>query len=517
MSQRKLVLDVLTADAKAISALLGNGTLNSVQLVQAYMDQIEKQDGYLHAIISTPTREDLSAIAQSLDEERAQGKLRGPLHGLPIIVKELLKDNIDTSPSLGMRTTAGSLALWNSKPRDNAPVITKTFAQQELSNFKGQDLPSGWSAVRGQTQSPFVHGGAQPGDSKDGHSMPSGSSSGSAAAVAAGYAPLSLGTETNGSLVWPASRCCLYSIKPTVGLISQRGIVPVSHTCDSAGPIAKSPFDLALLLDIILDTPPSTSLTKSLTSSWSDISVGFLDYRQWWHTSNFLMPVDEATKQMYDSFQKAHDQIKSSAKLVVENLPLVSPDDFKLHGRDSLLTVLLSDFSHDFEQYLAGLSFAPIKDFKALQNFSPDNAAGEDDMPRVDLPPIWVVPRLDHNQKRVDDAASLVLSAEEYAAHLQNARTLSRTDGIDRMLQDYGIDVIIGPADSQMTKIAAAAVHSGYPVASLPLGFIDYNGRGFGMLAMAGANQEAKLFEVMSAWDSTFSAVGPPPLLIKEE
>jgi amidase len=128
--------------------------------------------------------------------------------------------------------------------------------------------------------------------------MPSGSSSGSAVSVAAGYAPFSLGTETNGSLVWPASRCALYSVKPTIGLISQRGIIPVSHTCDSAGPMARTPYDLALLLDEIVDKPPARSFTSKLSKSWSDISVGVLDYSKWWHDTGFLMPVEEATIQM---------------------------------------------------------------------------------------------------------------------------------------------------------------------------------------------------------------------------
>ena len=128
--------------------------------------------------------------------------------------------------------------------------------------------------------------------------MPSGSSSGSAVAVAAGYAPFSIGTETNGSLVWPASRCALYSIKPTVGLVSQRGIVPVSHTCDAAGPMAKTPYDLALVLDQLINTSEDYSFTSALKKSWSDIAVGVLDYKKWWHDASFLKPVEEATAQM---------------------------------------------------------------------------------------------------------------------------------------------------------------------------------------------------------------------------
>lgn len=128
--------------------------------------------------------------------------------------------------------------------------------------------------------------------------MPSGSSSGSASAVAAGYAPVSIGTETNGSLVWPASRCLLFSIKPTVGLVSQTGIVPVSHTCDSAGVMAKSPYDVAVVLDEILDVSPEKSFTSALTGSFHEIGIGALDYKKWWHNANFLKPVDEATVDM---------------------------------------------------------------------------------------------------------------------------------------------------------------------------------------------------------------------------
>ncbi|KAH8587275.1 amidase signature domain-containing protein [Bisporella sp. PMI_857] len=505
MSKSTVAVNLLTADVKLLKDLLEKGTLKSGDLVDRYLDQIDKHDGYLHAMLSIASRQNLRAIASALDEERNSGRLRGPLHGIPVIIK----GNIDTRLSLGMKTSAGSFALLDSKPRENAPVAQKLIDAgliilgkanlSELSNFKGKDLPSGWSAVGGQGQSPYVRGGVQQDDSKDGHSMPSGSSSGSAAAVAAGYAPLSIGTETNGSLVWPASRCCLYSIKPTIGLISQSGIVPVSHTCDSAGPIAKTPYDLALVLDEFLDAPPIRSFTTSLTQSWLGIAVGVLDYKKWWHDVGFLKPVEAATIQMYASFQSAYDKIKGSAKIFVEDVPLVSLGDFDLNGRDSLLTVLLADFYADFNRYLQGLEFTSLTDFEALRDFKIDDKA----------PVVWP---LNHNQGRIEDAASLKLSPGEYDAHLRNIREIGRTRGIDKVLNQFGLDVIIGPADSQLTKIAAAA---GYPVASLPLDYLEYNGRGFGMVAIAGANQEAKLFEVMSAWDTTFKPVKPPPLLIQ--
>ncbi|VUC23994.1 unnamed protein product [Clonostachys rosea] len=289
--------------------------------------------------------------------------------------------------------------------------------------------------------------------------MPSGSSSGSAAAVAAGYTPLSLGTEINASLVWPASRCLLYSIKPTIALISQRGIVPVSYNCDSAGPMGKTPHDdVALLLD-------ATSMRLQPQASPTSLQdLGLISPLEWWTIRHGgITPDLEAW---------AYGKIEKNAKSFAENVPLVLPGDFDLNGQDSMLTVLyesprsitttlisqltltVADFSKDFNAYLKNLESTGLKDFNSLRNF-----------------------------KVPDDVK-----------------------GIDKILKEYNLDVIIGPADSQFTKIAAAA---GYPVASLPLGRLDYNGRRFGMLAIAGENGEAKLSETMGAWHATFGAMEP--------
>ncbi|CAG9952035.1 unnamed protein product [Clonostachys rosea f. rosea IK726] len=252
--------------------------------------------------------------------------------------------------------------------------------------------------------------------------------------------------------------------------------------------MGKTPYDVALLLDAILDTPPHTSFTSSVTESWSNLSVGFVDYKTWWHDAGFLKPVEDATNQMYGSFQDAYDRIKSSAKSFADNVPLILPGDFDLNGQDSMLTVLLADFSKDFNAYLKNLESTNLTDFNTLRNFKvPDDA-----------------------KVRIDSAADLVLSSDEYDTHLRNVRDLGRTRGIDKILNEHNIDVIVGPADSQFTKIAAAA---GYLVASLHLGRLDYNGRGFGMLAIAGANQEAKLFEAMGAWHATFGPMEPSPVV----
>lgn len=178
-------------------------------------------------------------------------------------------------------------------------------------------MPNGWSAVGGQTQSAYVRGGIDPNDSHDGHSVslysfwnkkllkrsqlpknPSGSSTGSAVGVSAGYAPFSIGTETDGSLTIPSGRAALYTIKPTIGLVSSSGILPISTKFDSAGPMTKSSYDLAALLDVITARDPSESYTKNLTKSWSDISVAVLDPEIWKFPESYVKPADDAEAQI---------------------------------------------------------------------------------------------------------------------------------------------------------------------------------------------------------------------------
>jgi amidase len=171
-------------------------------------------------------------------------------------------------------------------------------------------------------QSAYVRGGIDPADSKDGHSVgdisgsnskhtflirlknPSGSSSGSAVGVSAGYAPLSIGTETDGSLLCPAGRAALYTIKPTIGLVPPQGIVPMSFNFDSAGPMTKSPYDLAVALDVLASRDPSQSYTTNLTGSWSDISVAVLDYSKWRYPDSIIKPADGAEAQIVDLCRK---------------------------------------------------------------------------------------------------------------------------------------------------------------------------------------------------------------------
>ncbi|TAQ88680.1 hypothetical protein B7494_g3015 [Chlorociboria aeruginascens] len=461
-------VSVVDADVKSLQKFLQSGSVKSTALVDAYLAQIDRHDGYLHAMLSMPTRESIKNIAIALDEERAAGKVRSPVHGIPVIIKLV---------------AAGMIILGKAN-------------LSELSNFRGKLLTSGWSALGGQCQSPYVRGGVVPGDSTDGHSNPSGSSSGSAVVVAAGYSPISVGTETYGSLVCPANRASLYTLKPTIGLISQTGIIPVSHTMDSAGPMAKTPYDIAAFLDMLREdgTPgfPDGGYTTVLPCSMDKISVATVDYTEWIFPAEYIKPDENATEQM-----KAYDKIKSVARKYSDRVPLIKPETFLLNGKSSMEMVTLTDFRHDFQKYLDDLESRPIDSLQELIDFNREHAD-------VELPPGMFWPLLIY----VD---ILTRCEKEYGAHLANLRQMSRDKGIDYILKNYDADVIIGPADSTLMTLASAA---GYPVASLPLGYLDLNGRAFGIAALAGQHQEATLIRFMDAWDSTFHPHKPPPMLV---
>ncbi|KAL7893413.1 amidase signature domain-containing protein [Trichoderma sp. SZMC 28014] len=500
-------LDVLTVDTETLQAFLEEGSLKSSHLVDLYLDQILRHDDYLHGMLTMPSREALQKIAVALDKERAAGRVRSKLHGIPVI----LKDNINTHPELGMKSTSGSLALEDARPRENARLVDKIIAAgmiilgkanlSELSNFRGERLPSGWSALGGQCQSPYVRGGVLANDSKDGHSSPSGSSSGSAVVVAAGYAPLSVGTETDGSLICPAGRASVYTIKPTIGLISQKGLIPVSHTMDSAGPMAKTPYDIAAFLDVLReeDAPgcPTGGYTSVLPGSMSDFSVAAVDYREWIFPPAYMAPDESTTAEMNRKFQDAYDTLKLKSRKFSENVPLIKPEAASIDGKSCKLMIMLTDFRKDFQAYLDDLEFAPVKTLQELIDFNREHAD-------VELPPGH------SNQKILEQAADLNLTEAQYQEYLNKIRKVSRDEGIDYILDKYDADVIIGPADSGLSTLASG---SGYPIAGMPLGYLQINGRAFGLVALARKHQEATLIKFLSAWDATFHPRKPPPML----
>ncbi|KAK2594393.1 hypothetical protein QQS21_007899 [Conoideocrella luteorostrata] len=497
-------IDVLTADIKDLQSLLGQGRVTSRSLVESYLAQIHKHDGYLHAMIQVSPMHLLYERADQMDRERRAGSNRGPLHGIPIIIK----DSIATHPSLGLGTTAGSFSLQGSKQHKSATVVEKLIAAgviilgksnlSEFSNSRGSMMPSGWSAIGGQTQSAYVRGGLDPNDSKDGHSNPSGSSTGSAVAVSAGYAPVSLGTETDGSLICPAGRASLYTIKPGIGYVPQDGMVPISSHFDSAGPMAKNVYDLVVVLDAIRNDEGSESLVHNVAGSWEDISVGTLDPEVWKFPDTFVKPVAEATEQVLREINGAYDIIKGKAKRFAANVPLATPDTFKLDGENSEAVITQTDLKTQLKSYLKGLNESKVHSLEDIIAFNKQHADEE-------------LPTHHPRQDLFIEAQGMHVSAQDYKKHLQHLKKAAGEDGVSHILQKYGVDVIIGPADSFLTSMATG---SGYPIAGMPLSYLDFNGRAFGLAAIAGQNQEALLVKVLSAWEATFPPRKPPPMLV---
>ncbi|KID60685.1 Amidase signature domain protein, partial [Metarhizium hybridum] len=359
-------------------------------------------------------------------------------------------------------------------------------------------MPSGWSAVGGQTQSAYVRGGLDPDDSKDGHSNPSGSSTGSAVAVSAGYAPVSIGAETDGSLILPAGRASLYTIKPGIGFVPQDGIVPISSHFDSAGPMAKTVYDLVVVLDAIRSNQGSKSLVHNITGSWEDISVGTLDPEVWKYPDTIVKPVTEATEQILRDINGAYDIIKGKAKRFAANVPLATPDSFELDGENSETVIIQTDLKTQLNSFLQDLNESKVRSLEDIISFNKQHADQE-------------LPTHHPRQDLFIEAQERHVSVQDYNRHLKHLENAARGDGVDHILQKYQVDVIIGPADSFLTSMATG---SGYPIAGMPLSYLDFNGRAFGLAAIAGQNQEALLVKVLSAWEATFPPRKPPPMLV---
>jgi amidase len=250
--------DVGEIDIRTLQAWMQDGKATARQLVEAYSARIRELDGRLRSVLEI--NPDALAIADALDAERAAGQVRGPLHGIPI----LLKDNIDTAD--GMETTAGSLALLGNRPAQDATIAARLRAagaillgkanMSEWANFRSTRSSSGWSGRGRQCRNPY---------SLD--RTPGGSSSGSGVAPAASLCAAAIGTETNGSIVSPAAASGLVGIKPTVGLASRAGIIPISHTQDTPGPLARTVTDAAIVLGALTGLDPRDEATQG--RSWT--------------------------------------------------------------------------------------------------------------------------------------------------------------------------------------------------------------------------------------------------------
>lgn len=453
-------LDELTVGELQSGMATGKFTAHS--LVRKYLDRIDDVDKHgpeINAVIET--NPEALAMATELDRERKAKKLRGPLHGIPV----LIKDNIDTHDR--MTTTAGSLALGGSIPlqdsfvakklRDAGAVILGKTNLSEWANFRSSHSSSGWSGRGGQTKNPYVL-----------DRNPCGSSSGTGAAIAANLAAVGIGTETDGSVVCPSSANSLVGLKPTLGLISRAGIIPIAHSQDTAGPMARSVTDAALLLSALTGVDARDDATRASNGkSFADYSK-FLDAnglkgaRIGVHRKGFGFS-DAVDKVMNDSI----DIMKKRGAMVID------PADIPTQGKfdDSELEVLLYEFKADLNSYLTSLgSRAPVKSLKEIIEFNEQYRDREMPYFGQDL--------------FIKAQAKGPLTDKAYRDALAKNRRLSRKEGIDAVMDRNKLDALIAPTggpawptdwlngDHFTGGYSTASAVAGYPHITVPAGYV---------------------------------------------
>jgi len=472
-----------------LAAELHAGRQSSVELTRRYLksiDAADRQGPQLRSCLET--NPDAVAIAAALDHERLAKGPRGPLHGVPI----LIKDNVETQDR--MMTTAGSLALegWYA-PRD-APLVARLRAAgavilgktnlSEWANFRSTHSSSGWSGRGGQTRNPHAL-----------DRTPSGSSSGSAVAVAADLCAAAVGTETDGSIVSPASVNGIVGIKPTVGLVSRSGVIPLSRSQDTAGPLARSVRDAAILLGAMSGPDPGDPASVAVGARFET------DYVQYLSDDGLRGARLGVARRFFADNAPINAFLEHAlGMLTVAGAVLVDPADLPSHGTwgDPELEVLLYEFKADLNAYLERLPPGlPVHSLEELIRFNDAHAARE--MPLFDQ-------ELLHQalaKGGLDDAA--------YVKARQACLAATRTQGIDAVLAEHRLDAIVtltsGPAwfidpvngDGDTGGCSSPAAIAGYPHISVPAGL--YRGLPIGLSFFGTAFSEPKLLRLASGFE----------------
>lgn len=491
--------DVSLAD---LGAGMASGKYTSRGLVEAYVRRIEaldRQGPTLRAVLEV--NPDALKIADELDAERKSKGPRGPLHGVPI----LLKDNIDTADR--MTTTAGSLALEGTiaprdaflarKLRDAGAVLLGKANLSEWANFRGSHSSSGWSARGSQARNPYAL-----------NRTPSGSSSGSAIAAAASLCAAAVGTETDGSIVSPASACACVGLKPTVGLVSRSGVIPISRSQDTAGPIARTVADAALLLGAMTGVDPDDQATHASEGKSTRDYSAFLDKDG---LKGARIGVVAPRRSMHSSakeaFAKALETMQAAGATIIKPVALPGLRDLG----DAEEQVLLYEFKAGINAYLAGRGEAS----PAVHSLA-DLIAFNDSHADRELPYFGQELFLE-SQKKGD------LDSKEYRDALARCRRCTREQGIDAATDKDRLDALVmitagppgpidlvyGDADTGGTSTLAAV--AGYPTLTVPLG--AFHGLPFGLSFVARAFAEPTLIRLAFAFEQATNVRRPPRFL----
>ena len=478
-----------------LQAKMKSGEITARSLSEAYLSRLDELDrnGVNSVIERNP---EARQIAESLDRELKAKGPRSPLHGIPV----LIKDNIDTADE--MQTTAGSLALAGSTPsqdsgvakklREAGAVILGKTNLSEWANIRSSHSTSGWSGRGGLTRNPYAL-----------DRNPCGSSSGSGAAVSANFCTVAVGTETDGSIVCPSSANGIVGIKPTLGLISRAGIIPIAHSQDTAGPMARTVRDAAILLGALAGTDSRDSATSDADSKRQKNYTQYLD-------PNGLRGARIGVARKYFGFSDLVDKLMNDAIAAMKSAgaEIVDPADLESHGKfdETELLVLMYELKADLNAYLARRPSAQVKSLADVIAFNEKNKDREMPYFGQDL--------LIKAQEKGP------LTEKEYLAAIAANHSLSREHGIDAIMDKHRLDALVAPTggpawltdlangDHAVGGSSNAAAVAGYPNINVPAGFVF--GLPVGISFFGRAWSEPTLIKIASGFEQLTNVRKPP-------
>ena len=492
----------LEAGIPDLQRAMAKGKLSSVSLTKAYLrriEQLDRQGPSVNSVIEV--NPDALDLARERDVERKRKDLRGPMHGIPV----LLKDNIDTGDN--MHTTAGSLALLGSRAKRDAflverlreagAIILGKTNLSEWANFRSGRSTSGWSARGGLTRNPYVL-----------DRNTSGSSSGSSAAVSANFCSVAVGTETDGSIISPASYCGIVGLKPTVGLISRSGIIPISKTQDTAGPMTRTVEDAAILLAVMVGVDPQDEATAESRDR------SHRDYTQFLANNGLRGARIGVARQYFRTRSERAGRVIDAAlqSLKAAGAELIDPVNLPSLGKigDAEYQVMLYEFKDGLERYLA--SRAPecsIKNLAELIAFNESHADKE--------------LALFGQETFLRSQEKGPLTDQAYLDALEKCRKLSRTEGIDAVMDEHKLNALVAPSGGPAHRTdllwgnrdtggsSSPAAISGYPSITVPAGFVS--GLPLGISFFGRAYSEPTLFKIAYSFEQKTRARRAPDFI----
>ncbi len=458
LNQTALNMEFEEITISQLQAKMKSGELSARKITEKYLERIREIDGKLHSVLET--NPDALQIADEMDKERKSGKVRSMMHGIPI----LLKDNIDTADK--MKTTAGSLALIDAPtPKQDAflvrqlrkagAVILGKTNLSEWANFRSTKSSSGWSGRGGQTHNPYIL-----------DRNPCGSSAGTGSAIAANLAAVGIGTETDGSIICPSATCGIVGLKPTLGLVSRSGVIPIAHSQDTAGPMCRTVEDAAILLGVLVGADKDDSITSQATKGEND----YTRFLQKDGLKNMRIGVGRQTfgrNAKIDAVVEPHLQVLKEGGATLIDIEFETLSKFG----DAEYEVLLYEFKEDLNKYLAGRG-GQYKTLADLIKFNDANRAKE--MPYFGQEIFLMA------QEKPD------LNDRAYRLALLQSKIYTQEQGIDAVMDKNKLDAFVAPSGGAAWMIdlvngdcgvfeglTSLAAVSGYPSITVPAGYVQ--------------------------------------------